>query len=167
MQRGVHIERTIDIAAERQEVWEAFLNAPQDWWGHPYSLLDGESILEFPDEVGAAVVEQLDDASALWGIVSQFTPGRTYAWIGQMGMGTASHGEVVYSFESIDAGTRVTVRHDFSLAWGDEAAMRESYDYGWADLNERLKRYVESGERYGFSDRNEMPAFAFTPSNEA
>lgn len=167
MQRGVHIEQTIEIAADIQQVWEAFLNAPQDWWGHPYTLLDGEGIIDFPDEVGAAVVERLDDASALWGIVSQCTPGSTYSWVGQMGMGAACQGEAVYAFESTESGTRVTVRHDFTLAWGDEAEMRESYDFGWADLNERLKRYVEGGERYGFADRNETPAFTFTPSNQA
>lgn len=166
MQRGVHIERTIDIEADLQQVWEAFLNAPQDWWGHPYSLLEGESSMDFPEEVGGAVVERLGDSSALWGVVSQYSPGSTYAWIGQMGMGAASHGEVVYTFAAAESGTRVTVRHDFALAWGDEAATRASYDYGWADLNERLKRYVEDGERYGFADRNETPAFAFTPSSE-
>ena len=166
MQSSIHITQTVDIAADAEAVWQAFQSTPHDWWGHPYSLLDGEGTIEFPLEAGAAVVERLDDASALWGTVSQCVPGRLYGWIGQMGMGAASWGEVVFVLEAADSSTRVTVRHDFTLAWGDAAAMRESYDFGWADLLERLRRYAEDGERYGFADRNESPAFRFTPSQE-
>ncbi|MGO1393304.1 SRPBCC family protein [Agrococcus casei] len=164
MRSSIHITQAVEIEADATAVWEAFQSTPHDWWGHPYSLLDGEGTIEFPAEAGAAVIERLGEATALWGVVSQCTPGSVYGWIGQMGMGAASHGEVVYSFEASGTGTLVTVQHDFALAWGDADAMRESYDFGWADLSERLKRYVESGERYGFAGRNETPSFKFTPS---
>src|SRR5690606_8254286 len=152
-----HITQAIDIAAEPARVWAALIDEPAAWWGAPYLLLDGASEFELPLECGAPVVERLGDAAALWGVVSAVTPGSVYAWMGQMGMGSGAWGEVRYELEATDAGTRVTVTHDSALlsADADAAAARSSYDYGWADLNARLKALVETGARHGSAGTND------------
>lgn len=162
-----HITQAIDIAAEPARVWAALIEEPAAWWGAPYQLLDGPSSYELPLECGAPVLERLGEASALWGHVSAVTPGSVYAWIGQMGMGAGAWGEVRYELEATDAGTRVTVTHDSALlaADADAAGARSSYDYGWADLNARLKALVETGARHGTAGTNAEPEFVFTPSS--
>ena len=71
-----------------------------------------------------------------------------------------------YSLEATDAGTRVTVTHDSALLWNDDAAeARASYDYGWADLNARLKALVESGAKHCTAGTNAEPEFVFEPSS--
>ncbi|GEK79626.1 helix-turn-helix domain-containing protein [Agrococcus baldri] len=161
-----HITQAIDIAAEPARVWAALIEEPAAWWGAPYLLLDGPSAFELPLQCGAPVVERLGEAAALWGHVSAVTPGSVYAWIGQMGMGAGAWGEVRYELEATEAGTRVTVTHDSALLWADDAAgARSSYDYGWADLNARLKALVETGARHGTAGTNAEPEFAFNPSS--
>ncbi|WP_177220206.1 helix-turn-helix domain-containing protein [Agrococcus baldri] len=161
-----HITQAIDIAAEPARVWQALVEEPAAWWGAPYQLLDGPSSFELPLQCGAAVVERQGDASALWGHVSAVTPGSVYAWLGQMGMGAGAWGEVRYELEATDAGTRVTLTHDSALLWDDDAAgARASYDYGWADLNARLKAFVETGAKHGTAGTNAEPEFVFEPSS--
>jgi DNA-binding transcriptional ArsR family regulator/uncharacterized protein YndB with AHSA1/START domain len=162
-----HVRQAIDIVAPVERVWRALVDEPHRWWGSPYLMLEGAGQrLEFPQTAGGAVVERLGDATALWGIVTACEPGRAYAWTGQMGMGPAWTGEARYELEATDAGTRVTVVHDAMRLWGeggiDEAA--SGYDYGWADLNARLKALVEDGAEHGTTGANAEPAFAFAPS---
>lgn len=168
-----HIRQAIDIAAAPERVWAAIVEQPSAWWGFPYLLLDGASTFELPLVAGGAVVERLGDATALWGHVSICEPGRAYGWTGQMGMGPAAWGEVRYTLEPAGEGTRVTVTHDSALLWtgagtvsgADPAAgARGSYDYGWADLNARLRAFVETGVEHGTRGSNDEPAFKFRAS---
>lgn len=168
-----HLTQAIDIAATPEQVWAAIVEQPSAWWGAPYQLLDGASTFELPLVAGGAVIERLGEATALWGHVSICEPGRSYGWIGQMGMGAAAWGEVRYALEPTGSGTRVTVTHDSALLWadGDEqgadaaAGARASYDYGWADLNARLRAFVEIGAEHGTRGSNAEPAFEFRASS--
>lgn len=159
-----HIRQVIEIDAEPARVWEALVMRPSDWWGAPYLLLDGPSTFEMPTTAGAPLVERLGEQTALWGVVTACSPERAYAWRGQMGMGPEATGEVRYELEATETGTRVSVRHDWIHLWGEGDGMREGYDYGWADLNARLKALVETGARHGTAGTNTEPEFVFTPS---
>lgn len=169
---SVHIKQAVDVAAPIKRVWDAFIEQPASWWGHPYLLLDGAGRIEFPIEAGKPVLERLETgslwrgtATALWGVVTMYEPLRTYAWNGQMGMGASVTGEVRFDFEETDDGARVTVVHDFVQLWGDGGdKLAASYDYGWADLLARLQRFAEDGGRFGVKGENTTPDFPFMPS---
>lgn len=160
-----HITQAIAIAAEPARVWAAFIERPAAWWGAPYLMLDGPSTFELPSAAGAPVIERLGDQTALWGFVTECSPGRAYAWRGQMGMGPSVTGEVRYELEPTETGTRVTVQHDWVHLWGDGEGVGASYDYGWADLNARLKALVETGAEHGTAGTNAEPEFTFAPSS--
>lgn len=162
-----HVRQAIDIAAPVERVWQALVDEPHRWWGSPYLMLEGTGQqLELPQRAGGAVLERRGDATALWGIVTACEPGRAYAWAGQMGMGPAWTGEARYELEATDAGTRVTLEHDAMRLWGDDdvEGTGSGYDYGWADLNARLKAFVEDGAEHGTTGSNAEPEFEFAPS---
>lgn len=162
-----HVRQAIDIAAPVERVWQALVDEPHRWRGSPYLMLEGtDQQLEFPQRAGGAVLERRGDATALWGIVTACEPGRAYAWAGQMGMGPAWTGEARYELEATDAGTRVTLEHDAMRLWGDDdvEGTGSGYDYGWADLNARLKAFVEDGAEHGTTGANAAPEFEFAPS---
>lgn len=161
-----HLRQPTEIAAHPDRVWDALVDDPSAWWGAPYLLLDGSSTVELPLRAGQPVVERLGDATALWGAVTICVPGRVYAWRGQMGMGPGWEGEVRFDIEPARTGTRVSVRHDSARLWGDgdAAAMRRSYDFGWADLLARLRLLVETGVRHGSAGLDAAPEFAFEAS---
>lgn len=160
-----HLTQAIDVAAEPARVWEALVARPSAWWGAPYLLLEGKGEITMPLAAGEPVVERIGEATALWGHVTLCEPGRAYAWQGQMGMGASVLGEVRYALEPTEAGTRVTVEHDAVPLWGGLGDARSSYDYGWADLNARLRALVETGAEHGTSGTNAEPEFVFVPSN--
>lgn len=162
-----HVRQAIEMAAPVERVWQALVDEPHRWWGSPYLLLEGgDQSLEFPQRAGEAVLERQGEATALWGIVTACEPGRAYAWTGQMGMGPAWTGEARYELEATDAGTRVTVVHDAMRLWGegDTREAASGYDYGWADLNARLKAFVEDGTEHGTTGSNAEPEFEFAAS---
>ena len=42
--------------------------------------------------------------------------------------------------------------------------MAQSYDYGWADLNARLRAWVQDGAAHGVAGSNTAPQFTFEPT---
>jgi uncharacterized protein YndB with AHSA1/START domain len=180
--RTMHVTQSVEIAAPREKVWHKFQGKPTSWWGHPYLILDyGNTRIELPDGLGRTVTEHAGPHKASWGTVSQIYPGHVYAWTGAMGVGSASWGEVIFTFEDVDAsrdslldsytadegdktGTRVTVTHEHLGDISDDTI--RTYDHGWADLIARLKTFVEDNVWLGSTGRNRPADFEFTPSVE-
>lgn len=160
---SIHVVQSIPIAAPRPRVWTAFREHTSQWWGAGYSLLDESgSEFELPDELGAPILERQGAHQAAWGILTEIDPGHLYAWSGAMGMGAPSWGEVRYEFTDHGQGTRVTVTHRHM---GDlSPAIRDAYDHGWANLNARLRAYVEQGISLGTAGEDREPEFTFTPT---
>lgn len=157
-----HMDTTarILIAASRERVWGALTGEVSAWWGAPYLLLDDApaaetfSLIAEP-RVGAPVLETLGDQQAMWGVVNIVAPPSEFGWVGQMGMGGATNGEVRFTLEADDDATLVTVRHRAIGYFGD--AIERSYDYGWNDLLHRLSAHVVEGRNYGAAGLNRAP----------
>jgi uncharacterized protein YndB with AHSA1/START domain len=179
----MHVTQSIEIAAPREKVWDAFIGHPTSWWGHPYLALDyGNTRIEIPDGLGKTVTEHAGAHKLAWGTVSEIDPALSYAWTGTMAMNTKpSWGEVSFRFEDVDPrtgsifetaradadttpSTRVTVTHDH-LGTISKDTIR-TYDYGWADLIARLKTFVEDNVWLGSTGQNREAEFEFTPSVE-
>jgi len=153
--------QSIGIEAPPERVFDALVDDTAAWWGAPYSLIDEPETITIDPRLGGLVRESRGGREALWGVVSEFERGAVLAWSGSMGLGPAAHGTVTYTVKEDGTGSRVTVRHESIGPFSDDAAGQ--YDYGWDDLNHRLKALVETGERYGFGGRNgEVPGFAHT-----
>ncbi|HLS25420.1 MAG TPA: SRPBCC domain-containing protein [Beutenbergiaceae bacterium] len=156
----------IAIAAPAARVWSALVDEPSRWWGSPYLLIDDDATrLEIEDRLGGQVREFAGDHQASWGTITEISAGSLLSWTGQMGMGGAATGVVSYRLEEAGPGTRVTVEHHAIGVFGPQ--MAESYDYGWADLNARLRAWVQDGTAHGVAGNNSAPAFTFEPTARA
>lgn len=79
-----------------------------------------------------------------------------------MGMGGATTGVVTYRLEEAGDGTRVTVEHEAIGTFGQ--ATVDSDDFGWADLNARLRAWLQDGATHGVAGSNTAPEFTFEAS---
>src|SRR5690625_1955188 len=160
---SLHVAQSITIAAPLERVWSALVDEPSQWWGSPYLLIaDARPQLTIDAQLGGQVREVVADHQASWGTITDVSPGRLLAWTGGMGMGGAATGTVEYRLDPDGDGTRVTVTH---VAIGPFAqGTIDAYDYGWADLQARLRAWVEDGSAYGVAGHNAAPEFSFEAS---
>lgn len=146
--RHIHIVQSIDIAATPRRVWKAIVDQTGAWWGAPFLITEGDRTeIVVEARLGGVLRERSGDSEATWGTVTAITPGVSLRFSGAMGMGGAAHGTIDYHLAAVGDGTRVTVEHEAVGALGDEA--RDSYTWGWGELNDRLRAWVETGERRG------------------
>lgn len=146
--RHIHILQSIDIAATPRRVWKAIVDQTGAWWGEPFLITEGDRIeITVEARLGGTIRERSGDAEATWGTVTAITPGARLRFSGAMGMDGATHGTVDYHLEELGDTTRVTVEHEAIGALDDD--VRDSYDWGWSELNDRLRAWIETGERRG------------------
>ena len=157
------VVQAVVIEASPQRVWSALIEETSQWWGHPYLLINDDGTrLHVEARVGGQVREVAGDHQASWGTITEIDPGRVLTWTGSMGMGGAVTGSVEYHLEAVGEGTRVTVTHGTIGTFGPRAV--DSYDYGWADLQARLRVWVHDGVAHGVSGSNTAPEFTFEPT---
>lgn len=160
---SLHVVQAITISAPMERVWSALVDEPSQWWGSPYLLIeDGRTKLAIDARLGGQVEEIAAAHRASWGTITEISPGHILAWTGRMGMGGAATGTVTYRLDPEGEDTRVTVTHVAIGTFGQGAV--DSYDYGWADLQARLRTWVQDGAAHGVAGRNATPEFTFEPS---
>ena len=149
---SLHIRQDVDIAASRATVFRALTEDLSAWWGAPY-LATGEEardiVLE-PWPGGLFKEVTADGDGYVWCLVEQVRRNRLITLSGRMGMREAITANVRFELEDHGAGTRLTVEH---AAIGRLSAETEAeFSAGWRDLlGERLKGFVERGERPGLA----------------
>lgn len=158
-----HVGQAVLIGATPHRVWSAIIEQTSRWWGSPYLLIDDAGTrLQVEARLGGQVREVAGDHQASWGTITEIDPGRVLTWTGQMGMGGAVTGSVEYHLDPVSQGTRVTVTHNAIGTFGPRAV--DTYDYGWADLQARLRAWVQDGVAYGVAGANTAPEFTFEPT---
>lgn len=143
LHREERIERSVDIAAPADKVWEAltdFTAYPE--WNPFMPELSGTA------EVGHQLTVQLTPAD---GSAMTFTPtvlaaepGRELRWLGRFLAPGVLDGEHSFTLESIPGGTRVTQSELFSGVLVPFAGSALDVGNDFAAMNEALRDRVES-----------------------
>lgn len=114
---------------------------------------EGTTELWMDARLGGLVAERTRTAEASWGTITEIRPGTVLEFTGSIGLGELSYSTVRYNtVETAGERCLLTVVHQALGLFGQ--GTYTSYDHGWADLNERLKLFVETGERRG-ANRNQ------------
>jgi uncharacterized protein YndB with AHSA1/START domain/DNA-binding transcriptional ArsR family regulator len=142
----VQIEQEVVIAAVPARVFAALVE-PDAWWHLRYGRTPDR--ITFEPKLGGRFYQRFDgdDTGVLWAVVTWFEPDKRLVLTGTLDMAGAIAGVATFDLAPHADGTLLKLRHE---AVGPIAAeTRASYTAGWqALLGERLKAYVERGERY-------------------
>lgn len=151
--RQISIKQSIEIDAPKDAVWEAITGDIGGWWGAPYMLDDESTEITVDARLGGLVAEGHGETRMAWGTITGICPGNLLEFAGAMGMGLGTYGQVSFGLAEADGGgTRVVLRHEAMGTF--DAGNQEGYTHGWADLAQRLKTLVETGEKLGLSGAN-------------
>ncbi len=153
MNNAFNIELEVGIDAPPDQVFEAMTRNVAAWWGAPY-LCNAERATDITLEtrVGGRFYEAWgNDGGALWGIVTRLEPGVHLRIEGNIGLQDPVTAVVDFKLEPREGGrTLVKMYHKAVGDMSEESA--HDYHGGWQDLiGERLKGFVEKGERPGIS----------------
>jgi uncharacterized protein YndB with AHSA1/START domain/DNA-binding transcriptional ArsR family regulator len=142
----MQIEQEATIAAPPDRVFAALVE-PDAWWHLRYARAPARIVFE--PVLGGHFYQQFDGehTGVLWAVVTWFEPGKRLVLSGTLDMSGAVAGTATFDLDPRGGGTVLRLRHE---AVGPIAAeTHASYTAGWkALLGERLKAYVERGERY-------------------
>ncbi len=155
---SLHIRQTIDIAAPRATVFRALTEELSAWWGAPYLLSGADAVdLVLEPWPGGAFKEVTSDGGGyVWCLVEQVRRDRLLTLSGRMGMRHALAANVRFELEDHDSGTRLMLEH--GAVGRLDATTEAEFSAGWADLlGERLKAFVERGERRGLKGDGDLP----------
>lgn len=138
------IEQEVVFAAGREAVWARLCDV-DGWWCHRF----GKGPLCLEARVGGRFEERWGDGEgALWGVVTFVRRPEVLRLSGPLGMDTPVNS--VYEFALEEAGdgrTRLKLSHRcvgiIDDRWG------AAHGEGWGELWGHLKRFVESGARFG------------------
>jgi DNA-binding transcriptional ArsR family regulator/uncharacterized protein YndB with AHSA1/START domain len=143
----VQIEQEVIIAAAPERVFAALLEADA-WWHLRYDRTPSQIIFE--PMLGGRFAQRFDGAETgvLWAIVTWYEPGKRLTLQGTLDMAGAIAATVTFDLEPHADGTLLKLRHEAIGSIATET--RDNYTVGWRVLlADRLKGYIERGERYG------------------
>lgn len=147
----LHIRQEHSIEATRRAVWEILTRRIEDWWSHPYRVLDRGSTMRLELRPNGWLAEHWPgDGFATWGHVSQIDPGITLEMTGPCGMG-AAHGVFSFHLQDREGGVLLTMTHS---AFGTfQASLQHDFDEAWYLMLTRLKELAEGELAYGADAR--------------
>ena len=132
----IHAEIRIDAPSET--VWRSLVEDVGAWWPHSFS--DAPRISMEP-WVGGRFMEEWDEGSALYAVVTHLVTGARLTVSGAMGMQGARQYVKTYTLEPDGDGT--VVRTVASMLGDIPPDLREGYTTGGRELLEALKQHAE------------------------
>jgi uncharacterized protein YndB with AHSA1/START domain len=145
----IEIQVDVELAADPEKIYDALTKEIAAWWGPPYSCVERPLDLILEGTIGGRFYEIGEDGDAyLWGVVTAKKPNQLLELTGSCGMNGLVHGVYTYELAPGASGTQLRLKH---AAIGDVSEQtRADWESGWQDLlGNRLKAYVERGERLG------------------
>jgi uncharacterized protein YndB with AHSA1/START domain len=134
----IHAE--IHIDAPPDTVWRSLIEDIGSWWPHSFSE---EPRISIEPWVGGRFMEEWNEGSALYALVTHIVTDRRLTISGPMGMQGARQYVKTYTIEADGEGT--VVRTVASMLGDISPDLRQSYTTGGRELLEAFKGYVETG----------------------
>ena len=133
----IHAEIRID--APTQVVWRSLVEDIGAWWPHSFS---DEPRISLEPWVGGRFMEEWDEGSALYAIVTHIVVGTRLTTTGAMGLQGARQYVKTYTLEADGEGT--IVRTVASMLGDISPEIRDGYTAGGRELLEALKAHAET-----------------------
>lgn len=131
------IRKTVTVPLTPDQAFDLFTTGMGRWWPgdtHSLSARDGKSPqrLEVEPRRGGQIWETTHDGQRLpWARITQWQPGRQFAFNWYVGTDEEEATQVVVAFSQTETGTRVDLTHSgFDQVTGG-AQMATSYRTGW------------------------------------
>ena len=144
MELAVDIAFEISIEASPSAVFQGLARTPDAWWGPPYVRSEATGVSLDP-RPGGLLIERWTDGNAVLATVTAIAPERYLQLSGPFHLGVA-HG--VAEFDVTPDGDRARLAFTFRAIGAVDPDLAEQFSGGFRELlGERLRRYVESGQR--------------------
>jgi DNA-binding transcriptional ArsR family regulator/uncharacterized protein YndB with AHSA1/START domain len=147
--RSIHVVQEVPILASPERVFQALTDGLGEWWGAPYLYDQNSTDIVLDARPGGLLREALPDGGgAIWATVVEVRPNKALELSGLIGMSGAVAGLVRFEIEPAEGGCVLKLDHRAVGDIGEQTA--SNYHAGWGDLlGDRLKAFVENGERKG------------------
>ena len=142
-------ELEVTIAASREQVWDAVVKRPNEWWISELRIVPGDSEVILEPTAGGRMIERNDaGGSLLWFEVIAVEPQRSLNLQGALAPPFGGPSQAFLLIELEDADGATTVKMTNSLHGRIDEATLPSMRDGWRMLLENgLKAVVETGTR--------------------
>jgi hypothetical protein len=137
------VVKTITVSCTAETAFRIFTQDFSLWWPkdkHSVSAMGGSpaKAVTLVPEVGGAITETGPDGTIHnWGSVRVYEPSTKLSLLWHIGKPAEQATLVDVDFETVDQGTKVTLKHyDWEALGDDAAAMREGYNNGWGNVFE-------------------------------
>lgn len=147
--RAFSFVQQVDINALPPKVFQALTADIGAWWGEPYMISESAMDIILETRLGGYLMELWDEGSgAIWATVTGLRQNAFLELTGRMGREGAANGVARFTLTPWQGRTRLCLEYQ-ALGVMDEDA-ETSCRQGWKELLvQRLKTYVETGERLG------------------
>jgi hypothetical protein len=129
------VVKSLLVRTSAERAFDVFTAGIDRWWPRATHSVSREQAIQvvFESRHGGSIHEIREDGARFeWGRVTQWDPPRGVRFTWYPGREAASAQLVEVRFETVDAGTRVTLTHTGWEALGEDArTMRDNYDGGW------------------------------------
>jgi hypothetical protein len=142
------VRHLIHYAAEPAALFRALTEGISAWWGVPYLVRADAVGMVLEPQLGGRMFEAWPHGGALWGVVNEVAQDAMLEVQGPLGFAWPTRCLLRIELAPQPRGTRLS----FLLkVYGNVGVEQQhEFDEAWLDLlGERLKAYVERGERRG------------------
>ena len=131
------VEKTVTVPLPPKDAFRVFTEDMGTWWpldSHSLSAGDGKTARDVtvdPKEGGKITETRHDGTTADWATITDWRPGEHLAFNWYVGRDPSEFTTVAVSFQTVEGGTRVDLRHDGFDNLPDGATVATGYRTGW------------------------------------
>jgi uncharacterized protein YndB with AHSA1/START domain len=142
------IRHEIHYSADAARLYAALTGDLSHWWGAPYLVRASSSAMYIDARLGGLMYESWPGGGALWGEVNELTENEMLELQGPLGFSWPTRCKLRIELARTNHGTRL--RFLLKIYGNISREQHMEFDDAWLELlGDRLKAYVERGEKRG------------------
>jgi uncharacterized protein YndB with AHSA1/START domain len=142
------IRHEIHYNTTATQLFTALTGDLSNWWGAPYLVRANSTGMQLEPRLGGSMYESWHGGGALWGEVNELTENEMLELQGPLGFSFPTRCKLRIELHQHQRGTRL--RFLLQIYGNISAEQHMEFDDAWLELlGERLKAYVERGEKRG------------------